>query len=103
MRLWSIDGFQDLFPRPNRAERRIRIYAPKNMKINLGKINGVMFGCSGRYAGAEICFDAERGFPVEATVDEEQVVYKNWSKFGDELYLSQIALYRGQASKASCM
>jgi hypothetical protein len=96
MRLWAIDGFADLFPRPNPAERRIRIYSPKDLKINQRKINGVIFGCTGRYAGAEICFDAEFGFPIEATVDDEQVVYKGWEKLADDFYPSRFALYRGR-------
>jgi hypothetical protein len=96
MRLWAIDGFSDLFPRPNPAERRIRIYAPKDLKMNRRKIRGVMFSCSGKYAGAEICFDAESGFPIEATVDQEQVVYQGWSPFGDGFYPNRLALYRGR-------
>ncbi len=96
MRLWAIDGFSDLFPRPNPAERRIRIYAPKDLKMNRRKIRGVTFSCSGKFAGAEICFDAESGFPIEATVDQEQVVYQSWSPFGDGFYPNKLTLYRGR-------
>jgi hypothetical protein len=96
MRLWEMDGFRDLFPRPGPAERRIRVYAPKVLKLERRKIKGVRFSCSGPFAGAEICFDAELGFPIEATVDQEQVVYAEWAKFGDIFYPSRLALYRGR-------
>jgi hypothetical protein len=96
MRLWRIDGFPDLFPRPGPAERRIRIYAPKDMKMEQRKIGNVRFSCSGKFAGAEICFDAGLGFPVEAMVDQEQVVYEDWKKFGDGFYPGRLALYRGR-------
>jgi hypothetical protein len=96
IRLWATDGFPDLFPRPNPAERRIRIYAPQPLKLLPRETDGVKFSCSGRYAGAEICFDAESGFPVEATVDQEQVVFKSWAKFGEGFYPSRLALYRGR-------
>jgi hypothetical protein len=96
MRLWTIDGLTDLSPRPNPAERRIRVYAPKGLKMNRRKIMGVMFSCSGKHAGAEICFDSETGFPIEATVDQEQVVYKGWAPFGDGFYPTRLALYRGR-------
>ena len=37
--------------------------------------------CSGEYAGAELCFDTSTGFPVSASVDDEQVVYEEWAQF----------------------
>ena len=64
--------------------------------MNQRKIKGVMFSCSGKYVGAEICFDSETGFPIEATVDQEQVVYKGWAPFGDGFYPNRLALYRGR-------
>ena len=86
----------DLTPRPGPAERRIRIFAQGYVAMKSKSIDGVLRRCSGRYAGAELCFDTGTGFPVSATVDNERVVYEQWDQYEGAIYPSRLALYRGR-------
>jgi hypothetical protein len=84
----------DLSPRPGPVERRIRAYAEGYVAMKQKKLDGALLSCSGKYAGAELCFDTATGFPVSAAVDGELVVYEQWSKFDGASYPSRLALYR---------
>jgi len=57
--------------------------------------DGVVRSCSGVFGGAEICFDKATGLPVEASLDDERVVYEAWGEFHGARYPSRWALYRG--------
>jgi hypothetical protein len=92
MRLLNLS---DLAPRPGPTERRIRIFAPRNLSMNRRNFDGGPRSCSGEYAGAELCFDTSTGFPVSASVDDELVVYEEWAQFDGATYPSHLALYRG--------
>jgi hypothetical protein len=92
LRLYS---FSDLTPRPGPMERRIRIYAQGYVAMKSQIIDGVNLSCSGKYAGAELCFDTSTGFPVSAALDGELIVYERWAQFNGATYPSRLALYRG--------
>jgi Gram-negative bacterial TonB protein C-terminal len=92
LRLFSLS---DLATRPNPAERRIRIYAQGYVAMKSRDADGSRLSCSGEFAGAEVCFDTATGFPASAAVDEERVVYEQWSQFGGAAYPGRVALYRG--------
>jgi hypothetical protein len=84
----------DLTPRPGPVERRIRIYAQGYVEMKQLKIEGTNLRCSGKYAGAELCFNAATGFPVSAALDGELVVYEQWGEFNGANYPTRLALYR---------
>jgi hypothetical protein len=91
-----LSDIPDLSPRPGPAERRIRIYAEGYVALKRHEIDGAVLGCSGKYAGAELCFNTATGFPVSAAVDGELIVYEQWAQFNGANYPSRFALYRNR-------
>lgn len=89
-------GLFDVTPRPGPMERRIRVLGQRDVKLRQRSTDGVLHSCSGSFGGAEICFDIGTGFPALATVDDERIVYEDWSQYRGAVYPSRWALYRGQ-------
>ncbi len=86
----------DLAPRPGPMERRIKALANGYVTLQQRNIEGVEMSCSGVFGGAEICFDDLTGFPADASLDAERVVYKEWGQFDGASYPSRWEVYRGQ-------
>ena len=89
-------GIADLAPRPGPMERRIKALANGYITLQQRNVDGTEMSCSGVFGGAEICFDDLSGFPVEASLDGERVVYKEWEQMDGTAYPSRWEVYRGQ-------
>ena len=88
-------GLFDVTPRPGPMERRIRILGQGYIPLWQRAVDGVFRSCSGNFGGAEICFDIATGFPAVAMIDDERVVYQDWSQYEGVTYPSHWTLYRG--------
>jgi hypothetical protein len=95
IRPMRIGGLFDVAPRPGPMERRIRILGKDFISLRPRQIDGTLVACSSNYGGAEICFNQDTGFPAEASLDDERVVYRTWSEFAGKYFPSRWAVYRG--------
>jgi len=95
IRPMRLGGLFDVYPRPGPMERRIRILGKDFVTLKLRQIDGTLRRCSNNFGGAEICFDPATGFPANASMDDERVVYGDWVEFAGKRYPSRWAIYRG--------